>query len=85
MNPRGLTKRIEIVFTHNNTPYRYVNGWILDMENVHICDADISHTSYKDNEDVIKICCCCALEAYERGKTVGITTCKMQIKEFLDV
>ena len=76
-------KRFAITYQDEQYEYKYYQ--IYDANGNVICDVDISHTNYADNEDILRLCCRCALSAYYEGKNKGQKALRKQIRELLGV
>lgn len=74
---------MKLNFTYYNIPYSYQYGQIYDAAGNDVCSVDISHTNYANNEEVLRICCYCALQAYEQGESNGKKDLRKQIRELL--
>ena len=82
MPPKEL-KACMFKFTHNKKTYFFNTYRIYDSNDNYVCRCDLTATNYYGNEEVMRICCEIALDAYFEGHDEGEIYAKTEIRKSL--
>lgn len=79
----------ELEFTYSNKPFRYQYGDIMYKNDLgrwaKLCELDITHTAYANDENVLILCCHCAIKGFWEGVGEGMQEKTRQIKKILNI